>query len=202
MSGHEHKDSGVLAIALNLTAACAISGVILATVYVLTKDTAEKAEIELKNSSMRKLVPEAAEFKKLEIEEEVPGHGLKKLDCYECLAKDASKPMAYIIPSEPKGYGGSINMLVAIAPDERVMNYTILSANETPGLGDKAGVPPFSSQFKGKDLAHLKVVKDPSDKEDILAITGATISSKAVTLGVKTALELYINRIEGASKSK
>ena len=55
---HEN-DAGIFRIALNLTAACAVSGVILATVYVLTKETAEKAEINLKNQSMHGLVPEA-----------------------------------------------------------------------------------------------------------------------------------------------
>ena len=118
----------------------------------------------------------------------------EKKECYE--ARKGEATIAYIIPSETKGYGGSIKMLVAVSPDEKVLNYTILSANETPGLGDKAGTEAFESQFRGKDEAHLKVVKDPSDKADILAITGATITSKAVTLGVKEALELYIRQIE------
>ena len=44
-------------------------------------------------------------------------------------------------------------------------------------------------RISGKDLAHLKVTKNPSDKEDILAITGATITSRAVTEAVREAVE-------------
>ena len=48
---------------------------------------------------------------------------------------------------------------------------------------------PFKSQFKDKTVEALAVVKDPSNKENIQAMTGATISSKAVTKGVKEAVE-------------
>ena len=80
-------------------------------------------------------------------------------------------------------------MLVAVSPDGKVIDYNILSANETPGLGDNAAKEPFKSQFKDKTAEALTVVKDPSNKENIQAMTGATISSKAVTKGVKEAVE-------------
>lgn len=68
-----------------------------------------------------------------------------------------------LVPSEVKGYGGKIELLVAVAPDGAVMDYTILKANETPGLGDKAGVEPFKSQIIGKTAENLVVTKDPSN---------------------------------------
>jgi Na+-translocating ferredoxin:NAD+ oxidoreductase subunit G len=179
------NDAGIMRIALNLTAACAVSGVIIAATYTLTKDQAERSEAEMKAASMRSLVPEASSFKPLE--------GQK--DCYVALKDDTA--LATIIPSESKGYGGSIKMLVAVLPDAKVLSFTILSANETPGLGDKANTPLFQAQFKGKDIAHLKVVKDPANKDDIQALTGATITSKAVTLAVKEAVERYDAMKEG-----
>ncbi len=192
------NDSGILRIALNLTAACAVSGVILASVYVLTKDTADKAEIEMKNKSMRTLVPEADSFKRIDVELVHEGKAPERKECYEALKGQA--PLAFIVPAETKGYGGAIKMLVAVSPDAKVLNYVILSANETPGLGDKAGTPYFQDRLKGKDAEHLLVVKDPADKEHVLAMTGATISSKAVTLGVKEAVELYSKQIKGAAQ--
>ena len=80
-------------------------------------------------------------------------------------------------------------MLVAVTTDGKVIDYNILTSNETPGLGDNAAKEPFRSQFKGKQAEDLTVVKDPSNKEDIQAMTGATISSKAVTKAVKEAVE-------------
>ena len=60
--------------------------------------------------------------------------------------------------------------------------------NETPGLGDNASKPKFSNQFIGKKAEDLEVVKVPTDK-NIQALTGATITSRAVTKGIREAVE-------------
>ncbi|MEN6389959.1 MAG: FMN-binding protein, partial [Syntrophomonas sp.] len=83
----------------------------------------------------------------------------------------------------------AIKLLVAIGPDNKVIKYTITEAKETPGLGDKASKPAFYEQFTGKTAANLKVTKDATNKDDIQAISGATITSRAVTLAVKQAVD-------------
>ena len=95
-------------------------------------------------------------------------------------------------PSSSKGYGGAIKMLVAVTEEGKVVDFSILEHNETPGLGDNAQKPAFRNQFKEKGVSHLQVVKDPSNKEDIQAMTGATISSRAVTLGVRQAVDAVV----------
>ena len=62
---------------------------------------------------------------------------------------------------------------------------SMLEHNETPGLGDNASKPKFRDQFKGKKIDSLEVTKEHSDTKHIQAMTGATISSRAVTRGVK-----------------
>lgn len=171
-----HKEDSVLRIALNLTAACLISGLFIAGTYFLTNDTAVQKAAELKTLTLQSMVTEADSYK------DVPG----KTDWY--IASKAGKIIAYIVPAESKGYGGAIKMLVAVTPDGLVKNFNILDSKETPGLGDKASKPQFSGQLLGKSAEHLTVTKDPSDKEDIMAISGATITSRAVTLGVKNAV--------------
>ena len=79
-------------------------------------------------------------------------------------------------------------MLVAISPTFQALDYRILKHNETPGLGDKATKPAFREQFAGKTLEELVVVKTPS-KNNIQALTGATITSRAVTNSFKAALQ-------------
>ena len=69
------------------------------------------------------------------------------------------------------------------------MDYTVLEANETPGLGDRGAKSPFKDQFKGKKLENLEVTKEAGVKDKIQAMTGATISSRAFTLGVKQAVQ-------------
>lgn len=116
----------------------------------------------------------------------LPKYPAKK-DTY--FAQKDGKTIAYVIPTEPKGYGGPIKLLTAVSLDGSVMDYTMLEHNETPGLGDNASKPKFRGQFKGKKLDHLEVTKDPSKTDLIQAMTGATISSRAVTRGVKEAVE-------------
>ncbi len=76
------------------------------------------------------------------------------------------------------GYGGEIVLMVGFKEDKRtVISYTVLQANETPGLGMKLKTPEFASQFNGRDGAALAVKKDGGEIE---AITSATITSRAV----------------------
>lgn len=174
---HSTQEHSVVRIAFNLIAACFISGIVIAAVYYVTAPVAaEKAE-QMKQESMRELVADAETF--------VPVPGRE--GWFE--ARRGGGAAAYIIPSETKGYGGTIKMLVAVTAEGKVIDYSILEHNETPGLGDNAQKPKFRNQFKDKTADHLTVVKDPSNQADIQAMTGATISSRAVTLAVKQAVE-------------
>ena len=171
------EEHSIVKIASNLAMACFISGVVIGSVYYVTAPVAaQKAEM-MKQESMKALVPDADSF------QEVAGH----VGWFAAVKN--GQTTAYIVPSETKGYGGKIKLLVAVTVDAKVIDYNILEHNETPGLGDNAQKPAFRQQFAGKGMEHLVVTKDPADKEDIQAMTGATISSRAVVLGVKQAVE-------------
>ncbi len=174
---HTEKHYSIAQIAMNLTAACFISGAIIAATYFVTAPVAVQKAIELQNQSMQALVKDADNFKK------IPG----KTDLYE--AQHCVKTIAYVVPSESKGFGGPIKMLVAVTKEGKVIDFTIVSHNETPGLGDNAQKDSFRGQFKNKGAEDLEVTKDPSNKKNIQAMTGATISSRAVTKGVKEAVD-------------
>ena len=104
--------------------------------------------------------------------------------------------VGYVFTVSSAGYGGEIKLTVGINSDGAVTGLTILSINETPGLGMNAKKEAFISQFTGKS-GKLSVVKNktPGDGE-ILAITSATITSKALTNAVNDALTLY-TRVSG-----
>lgn len=174
---HVEKKYSIAQIALNLTAACFISGAIIAGTYFVTNPVAEQKAIEMKNKSMQGLVKDADNFKEIK----------DKKEWFE--AQKGGKTIAYVVPSESKGFGGPIKMLVAVTPEGKVIDFTILAHNETPGLGDNAQKDPFRNQYKNKGAEDLEVTKDPSNTKNIQAMTGATISSKAVTKGVKEAVE-------------
>lgn len=171
------KKQSSFKVAVNLIIACLISGFIIGIVYFITAPiAAEKGEM-LKQEAMKDLVKNAENFK------EVP----EKAQWFA--AEKDGKVIAYVVPGQSKGYGGVITMLIAVTLDGKVIDYSILTSNETPGLGDNAAKEPFRSQLKGKSADALSVVKDPFNKENVQAMTGATISSKAVTLAVKNAAE-------------
>ena len=98
----------------------------------------------------------------------------------------------YSITVAPQGFGGAINMIVGIDTDFNYTGIKIVSMAETPGLGAKAQEKEFYSQFADGKKGTLTVVKNnPNPKEnEIQAISGATISSKAVTDGANYALEI------------
>ncbi|OOM11949.1 RnfABCDGE type electron transport complex subunit G [Clostridium saccharobutylicum] len=173
---HVNKEYSIFQIAINLIITCLVSGLIIGLVYYFTAPiAAEKKEVS-KQESMRSLVSDADNFK-----------AVPDKDQWFTAEKDG-EIIAYVVPGESKGYGGEIKMLVAVKPDGEVIDYSITTSNETPGLGDNASKQPFKNEFKGKKEANLTVTKDASDKDDIQAMTGATISSRAVTLAVKNAV--------------
>lgn len=171
-----NKEYSIFEIAINLVITCLVSGLIIGLVHYVTAPIAEQKREIAKQESMKSLVSDADSFKAVDGKDQW------------FTAEKGGKTIAYVVPGESKGYGGQIKMLVAISPAGEVIDYKISESNETPGLGDNASKDPFKSEFKGKKEANLVVTKDASDKDDIQAMTGATISSRAVTLAVKNAV--------------
>ena len=94
---------------------------------------------------------------------------------------DADRVIGYAFVGEGNGYGGSVRVLVGVeeASDE-ILNVKVLEHTETPGLGSKIEDESFRKQFVGKK------VEDPLKLgQDIDSISGATVSSRAVTEAVR-----------------
>lgn len=174
-NGHDEGNS-IFKIGINLTLACLLSGAIIAITYSITEPVAAKGRVQMKEQAMKELVKDADTFKEIS----------EKKDWYA--AMKGGKVLAYVVPAESKGYGGAIKMVTAVSPEGKDLGYKILAHNETPGLGDGANKPKFADQFLGKTAEQLEVVKVPTDK-NIQALTGATITSRAVTKGIKEAVE-------------
>lgn len=88
----------------------------------------------------------------------------------------------------PAGYGGEINLIVAIDAQGAVIGASITKMSETAGLGSKAKDAGFLEQYAGQ-TGPFTVVKTGTGAEgEIQAISSATITTNAVTNGVRTAL--------------
>lgn len=108
-----------------------------------------------------------------------------------CIGLDAEgKTVGYIFITESKGYGGAIKVMTGVSADGKITGVETLQIAETAGLGMNAQKESFREQYIGKS-GEIAVSKNSPGDNEIQALTGATITSKAVTQAVNDALELY-----------
>ena len=184
-------------LGLNLLIISAVAALLLALTNSVTASTIAQRN-EQANAEARKLVLESAQdFEQVKDVKTDNSKGVEVSDIYE--AKDASgNTVGYTLKVLPSGYGGTIELMVGIdSAKGQVSGINVVSNSETAGLGAKATDPEFSDQYKGKPLEELSVLKNgtPGDTE-IKAISGATITSTAVTNGVDAAIEVYNNSLK------
>ena len=154
-----------------LVVICIAVSAILGYVNSVTTPVIEKNAKAAAQAAMLNLMPEAGSFEDLKYaDDEV---GVKN-------AYKADNGDGYIVTGFANGYGGAIEVMVAFDNDGKILGINITPTQETPGLGKKVEEQSFYSQFAGKK-APLVV------KQDVVAITGATISSAAVTKAVNNA---------------
>ncbi|MGI6777343.1 MAG: RnfABCDGE type electron transport complex subunit G [Acetivibrionales bacterium] len=185
--------------ALVLFIICLVVTAALAFTYSGTKDVIdERARIDAENIR-REVLSNAEGFERIDgieqLAEERPEFNAVS-EAYKGL-KDGSV-IGYVFSVVSKGYGGNMSLMVGIDSSGKITDVRIGEHSETPGLGAKAADEPFRSQLAGiVPDGPLSVVKTKSTKpEEIEAISGATISSKAVVSGVQTALDLYAELVE------
>jgi len=99
----------------------------------------------------------------------------------------ANGQTTYSVSCSPNGYEDVISMVVGLDSNLNITGVKITSINDTPGLGARATEPSFLSQFTGKK-AGVTVTKGAPSGNQIQAISGATITSRAVTKGVNDAI--------------
>ena len=181
-------------ITLNLVVVYLIGGLILALVYSWASPIIFKNNVEAKKKALKELMPAADDIQKLGDWHPHEKHG----EYFE--AKKDGQVIGYIVESYGKGYSSYIDTLISVDKDFVVQKINILHHAETPGLGDEIETAWFKDQFAGKDINHLKVVKTETN-EDIQAISGATISSRAVTEdAVKHGVEFLVKTIKEGEK--
>lgn len=160
----------------------AICIIIPLALSVTNKVTAKKiAELEAANSkkNMQSLI-DADNFEECENGE---------ITYYAAI--NGGKTAAYIFTEGSKGYGGDVSVMTAIKPDGTVAGVAILDVSgETPGLGQNAAKESFFSQYIGLKKG-VSVLKNGAKAEnnEVDAVTGATITSTAVTRAVNKALD-------------
>lgn len=163
----------------------ALSATALSSVYKVTKDiiadTAQKKQIE----AIKRVITTEYDNDPV-LNKQIVGN----LEVYP--ATKGGKVTTLAIKSISTGYSGNVEVMTGLLPDGTLSKLVVVSQTETPGLGTKVTEPAFLSQFEGKNLANF-VLKVKKDGGDVDAVTGATISSRAVTSAIAKAHYYFVN---------
>lgn len=190
-----------------LTIITLVSGVALGGVYQITKEPIAKAQEEAKQEAYQQVFEDADAFEVLKVDAQEAADAVASAgvddgavidEAVEAIQGDET--IGYVITStDPNGYGGDIQVSVGIQSDGTVSGIAILSISETAGLGMKAAESDFYEQYSGKQTDHFYVSKDGGEGEEIDAISGATITSRAVTGAVNSSLGYFQNVLGGSA---
>jgi len=186
---------------------CLVAGGALAITYQQTKDRIEEQSQAQQLNALKVVVPQAVKFSDCKSGVEI--------DYYEGLDK-GGEVVGYAFVGEAKGYSSMIKVVVGLDLEGTLTGIEIIEQKETPGLGSKdveipvnktfwqaimgqgesgePGRPWFEDQFVGKTFKDLKVVTEKTDTE-IHSLTGATITSKAVTKAVRESMEKFVKQL-------
>ena len=175
MNGKDVKS--ILFTALSLFLICAVAAGALAYVNSVTAPTIAANNAAAADKARGEVLPAADGF-----EEKTAPDGTAYY-----VGKSGADAVGYVFTTAAKGYGGDVEIMTGIDAQGKVTGISILTINETPGLGMNAKKDGFKDQFKGKS-GELAVNKDGGE---IVAITSATVTSRAVTKAVNEALALF-----------
>lgn len=175
----------ILIPAVSLLIICMVVTALLGVTNRVTEPKIAQLAAETEAAAKQAVLTEAASFseeKQIETDSTVYTY-------YEGLTADGTAA-GYVFRTSAKGYGGDIAVMVGVKTDGTVAGVNILSISETAGLGMNAKNESFLSQFLGKS-GTIGVLKNGSSETEIQALTGATITSKAMASAVNQALDLY-----------
>ncbi len=184
-------ESTLKSMVLSLFGITLVASASVAGVNELTKEPIEKAKAAAVENSLRRVLPAFDDIsRQWALVDDLT------TDVY--IAKSADEVVGYAVKSESKlGYGGSIILMVGISPSMKVLDVSVLSHKETPGLGSKMEEANNSLigsvKDKSLDALRLKATKDGGDLD---ALTGATITSNAYGDAVErayNALKVVLN---------
>lgn len=192
-----------------LTIITVLAGFLLGYVYDITKGPIEEATEKAKQEAYKSVFSSADSFV------EVSGFdsqaaslvaasaGVSNVSIDEALeAKDASgSVLGYVVTvTSSEGYGGDVQLSMGVTNDGTINGIEFLSLSETAGLGMKADTDEFKSQFAGMNAKQISYTKAGKQNDyEIDAISGATITTNAVTNAVNAGLSYFYSISGGAA---
>lgn len=180
-----------------------VAGLLLGLVYEVTKDPIAKEQQRAKEEAYKEVFADASSFEAMDIDiesvrTEIKNKGFDATINEVMKATDASgTTIGYVLTvTDHEGYGGDIKFAMGVTSNGVTNGISFLSISETAGLGMRAQEEEFKKQFANKEVSKFVYTKDGSSADnEIDALSGATITTNAVTNGVNAGL-YYIETLK------
>lgn len=183
----------IVKLGLILLVITAVAAMVLGYTNDITKGPIEEQMLQANIAARQSVLSEATDFEEVPADQYAGYNNI--IEVYKGM-KDG-ETVGYTIKTNPGGYGGPVEVMVGITMENVISGVSIGNHTETPGLGAKAS-DEFKDQYAGKSTdAELKVIKSGEAQDnEIVAISGATITSEAVTSGVNSAVKLFNEKLK------
>jgi electron transport complex protein RnfG len=160
-------------------------GLLIAMTNTALSGRIEQNKAAKLNDLTKALLPGAEHFQLVEadIQVEQPGSSKEKARVFEVLSGDKQR-LGWSFNAQGTGFAGPIELVIAVDKDfQKIMGFDVLASSETPGFGDQIKSDYYRKQYANAPAEQFSLVKmgDPAAADaQIVAITGATVSSQAV----------------------
>lgn len=179
----------ILKLGLILLAFCAVASGILAFVNSKTQPVITARKLLEEEQTRKELLPLAKTF-------ELKKTAVDSSFVYYVAKDDTDKIIGFSFIAAKSGYSSVIKSMVALDNEFKVINMKVIDQNETPGLGTNCATKDFPLRFKGLSADEIKVDKDGGK---VTSLTGATITTRAITNSIRDAITLLKNDIDTQS---
>ncbi|KPK96983.1 MAG: hypothetical protein AMJ95_11505 [Omnitrophica WOR_2 bacterium SM23_72] len=142
---------------------CVVASASLAVVYSVAQPRIVASALAEEEASLKDVLPEADHFEPVKANSDILYYKAFDLN---------GREIGVAFKAQGKGYSSTIETMVGMSTDGEILAIKVLSQNETPGLGANVIEPDFAARFSQKEI---------DDLNEVQAVTGATISSRAVT---------------------
>ena len=206
----DKKKDTMMKDALILCAITLILGAILAGVYTVTKKPIEDAQAKTNNEACQKVVETGATvgddyaalvkevnayFAEHDLSNQKTSEGdllsvyVEVTQVHKVTDKDKKENGRVYLANAKKGYGGNISFALGVNGEGKVTGISITSESETAGLGANCENADWQKSFAGKvlpsDPAQNMYNKNEETDSQVQALSGATVTSRAITNAVK-----------------
>ena len=168
---------------LTLLAITLIAGLLLGQVYSITKEPIAAQAEKAKQEAYAKVYPGGEFTLDDALNTALESFTADDKDARITEVMVANGGEGYVFSCQASGYGGAVKLAIGVTSDSTITGLSVLSMSETPGLGAKCQDASFQEQFTGIQSEKLVI------NEDFKQISGATITSGAVTRAVNATLK-------------